>query len=71
MKINSIPETEPLYTIVKSRVINIEKVKDKEERKYWRELKRANRIPDIYMPNDMIIAELKKTIEKEGRGFNG
>lgn len=67
MKLSSIPETEPLYTLIKSRVINIEEIKDKEERKYWRKLKRLNRIPDVYLPNEIIIKELQKTIEKEGK----
>lgn len=67
MKLGSIPETEPLYTLIKSRVINIEEIKDKEERKYWRKLKRLNRIPDVYLPNEIIIKELQKTIEKEGK----
>lgn len=50
IKLNSIPESEPLYTIMKSRVINLNKIKDKNERQYWSELKRINRIPDLYMP---------------------
>ena len=70
MKLGSVPETEPLYTLIKSRVINIEEIKDKEERKYWRKLKRLNRIPDVYLPTEIIISELKKTIEKEGN-ING
>ena len=37
MKLNSIPKEEPLYDIIKSRAINLESIKDKEERKYWRE----------------------------------
>lgn len=71
MKLGSIPESEPLFTIVKSRVVNIDQIKDKEERKYWRNLKRINRIPDIYLPNEVVIEELRKTIESEGRGLNG
>ena len=31
MKLNSIPKDEPLYEIIKSRTINIAKIKDKEE----------------------------------------
>ena len=50
-KLRSIPESEPLYTIIKSRTINIAKIKDKEEKKYWRELKEINKIPDIYIPS--------------------
>lgn len=48
MKIQSIPETEPLYKVMKSRTINLSEIKDKEERKYWQELKRINKIPYAY-----------------------
>lgn len=66
-KLNSIPKDEPLFEIIKSRVIKLESIKDKEERKYWRDLKRANRIPDIYKSNDMVYGELKnKLIGKRG-----
>ena len=34
MKLNSIPESEPLYNIIKSRVINISNIKDKNESVY-------------------------------------
>ena len=51
MKFNSIPETEPLFTILKSRAINLGEIKDKEERKHWRKLKNANKIPDLYLSN--------------------
>ena len=47
-KLSSIPENEPLYTIMKSRAINLNKIKDKEERKYWEQLKRDNKIPYAY-----------------------
>lgn len=47
-KIASVPEGEPLYIIMKSRVININKIKDKEERKYWQQLKKENKIPYAY-----------------------
>ncbi len=47
-KIASIPENEPLYKIMKSRAININKIKDKDQRKYWQELKRENKIPYAY-----------------------
>ena len=39
-KLASIPESEPLYTIIKSRTIDLSKIKDKDERKYWSNLKR-------------------------------
>ena len=51
-KIASIPEGEPLYTIMQSRTINISKIKDKEQRKYWQELKRRNKIPYIFYHKD-------------------
>ena len=58
-KLQSIPESEPLHNIIKSRTINIGKIKDKEEKKYWRELKEINRIPDIYIPNQELDKNLK------------
>lgn len=51
-KIASIPEGEPLYVIMKSRAINLNKIKDKEERKYWQELKRINKIPYAFYHKD-------------------
>jgi len=68
MKVNSIPESEPLYKVLKSRSINLEKIKDKEERKYWRELKRVNKIPDIYLSIDEIYRDIKE--ELGGRNGN-
>ena len=65
-KLKSIPESEPLYKIIKSRTIELTKIKDKEERKYWRELKRVNAIPDIYKSNEEIDRELKKTVKNNG-----
>lgn len=59
-KLGSIPESEPLYTIIKSRTIELSKIKDKEERKYWRELKRINKIPDIYLSNIELDQRLKE-----------
>lgn len=67
MKLNSIPKDEPLYEIIKSRTINLSKIKDKEERKYWRELKRINRIPDEYKTNE----EIEKEIKKELKNYEG
>ena len=63
-KLNSIPKNEPLYDIIKSRVIKLESIKDKEEKKYWQDLKNANKIPDIYKSNDLINNELKKAMSK-------
>ena len=68
MKIGSIPESEPLYNIIKSRVINISKIKDKNERKYWQELKRANKIPDIYLSNDELDINLKSALRNNNIG---
>ena len=65
MKLASIPETEPLYKTMQSRVINLAKIKDKEEKKYWSKLKNENRIPDVYLPQEVINARLKSQI-KEG-----
>lgn len=64
IKFNSVPESEPLYTILKSRTINLAKIKDKEERKYWSELKRLNRIPSEYISTNEIMLDLSK-ISKE------
>ena len=66
MKLNSMPETEPLYKIIKSRTINLAKVKDKEEKKYWRELKKINKIPDIYKSNEELDFEIKEQIKNSG-----
>ena len=62
MKISSVPETEPLFKILRSRAIDLSKIKDKEERRYWRELKKVNKIPDIYLSINEIERELKKQI---------
>lgn len=62
MKLSSVPESEPLYKIIKSRSIDLAKIKDKEERKYWRELKRINKIPDIYLSIEEINRELAKQV---------
>lgn len=67
-KMGSIPESEPLYKIIKSRTINISKIKDKEERKYWQELKRINQIPEIYLPTSEINKRLEQFI-KNKRGI--
>lgn len=71
IKLNSIPEEEPLYKIIKSRTINVDSIKDKDERKYWRELKRINKIPDIYKTNEEIQTEIKETFKggKNGKGL--
>lgn len=57
-KFSSIPEDEPLYKILKSRTINISKIKDKNEKKYWTELKKINEIPSEYLSVDEIMGNL-------------
>ena len=68
IKLNSLPESEPLYTIIKSRSINVNKIKDKDERKHWRELQKINRIPDIYRSNEEIQQEMKKALKNNKLG---
>lgn len=72
MKLNSLPESEPLYNVIKSRVVNISKIKDKGERKHWRELKRENAIPDIYLSTEEINKKIKDEVkgEKNGNKFS-
>lgn len=60
MKFNSIPESEPLYTIIKSRTINTSEIKDKEEKKYWKKLKKINAIPSEYLSTREIMLDLTK-----------
>lgn len=64
-KMASIPENEPLHTIIKSRAINPAKIKNKEERKYWQELKRINEIPQLYLPIKEIDQRLHEFIQKK------
>ena len=59
-KIFNIPENEPLYKIIKSRTINTAKIKNKEEREYWQEMKRINEIPQVYLP----IKEINKRLQE-------
>ena len=63
MCMGSIPEDEPIYNTIKSRVINIGKIKDKHERRYWEEQKRLNRIPDQYLAKKEIDSKIKKKIK--------
>lgn len=62
MKLSSIPEDEPLFKIIKSRIIDLGQIKDKDERKYWRDLKRINAIPDIYKSSSELDIELKSKL---------
>lgn len=66
MKLNSIPETEPLYNLIKSRIINPATIKDKEERKYWRKQKQINKIPDIYLSNEELDFNVKEMLKHTG-----
>lgn len=58
-KFGSVPESEPLYTRIKARTINLAKIKDKEERRYWRDLKRIYAIPSEYISTREILEDLK------------
>ena len=69
-KLGSIPKDEPLYDIIKSRTINLSSIKNKDERKYWRELKRINQIPQIFISTDEIYRELKSKA-KESKYLGG
>ena len=69
-KLGSVPKTEPLYDIIKSRTINIASIKDKEERKYWRELRRINQISQIFIPTKEVFDNLKGRL-KETRQLGG
>lgn len=64
-KMSSIPENEPLYKIIKSRTIDTAKIKDKEERKYWQELKKINEIPQIYLPLEEIDRKLNEFVNRK------
>ena len=59
-KFSSMPESEPIYKIIKSRKIDLSKIKDKNEKKYWSELKRNNAIPSEYLSTEEIIRNLSK-----------
>ena len=66
MKISSVPESEPLYNIIKSRTIKLSSIKNKDEKKYWGELKEKNKIPAIYLPTEELDRELKESIKERG-----
>ena len=69
-KLGSIPESEPLYKILKSRSIDLSKIKDKDERKYWQELKRLNEIPPIFISDEEQNRNLE-SIVKNNKMFGG
>lgn len=64
-KMGSIPKSEPLYDIIKSRTINTAKIKNKEERKYWQDMKKINKIPEIYLPTSEINKRLEQFIKSK------
>lgn len=66
MKLSSIPKTEPYYETIKARAIRLGTIKDKEERKYWVELKKQHKIPEIYIPIQEIESELKEKMKNGG-----
>lgn len=68
-KLGSIPKDEPLYEILKSRTININAIKDKDEKKYWRELRRINEIPQVYLSNIEINSNLKEFVKQNKGGM--
>lgn len=63
-KFSSIPESEPIHTILKSRTINLSKIKDKEEKKYWSQLKKNNRIPDEYISTQELMLNLSEYVKE-------
>lgn len=67
-KLSSIPKSEPLYDIIKSRTINIAKIKDKDEKRYWQEQKRINEIPQIFLSNREIDSILKNAMKNNKIG---
>lgn len=64
-KMSSIPESEPLYKIIKARTIDTAKIKNKDERKYWQELKKINEIPQIYLPLEEIDRKLNDFVNRK------
>jgi hypothetical protein len=66
MKLASLPETEPLYKIMQSRIISTNSIKDKEQKRYWQKMKSENRIPDIYLPSEYINRRAKSQIKEGG-----
>lgn len=65
-KLASIPESEPLFHIIKSRSIKLEEIKDKEERKYWAKQKELNKIPSIYITTQEIEQEMNNKLKNGG-----
>ena len=66
IKISSIPENEPLFRLIRSLTVKLSKIKNKEERKYWAELKRMNKIPQIYLSSRELDGILKQEVRESG-----
>jgi len=64
-KMSSIPKSEPLYDIIKSRTINPNTIKNKDERKYWQDMKRVNEIPQVYLPIKEVDRRLHEFIKQK------
>lgn len=62
-KISNIPENEPLYNRIKSRVMKINEIKDKDMRKFWQEQRAAYRIPQIYLSSEELDQNLKEELK--------
>ncbi len=65
-KISSIPESEPLFTRIKSRVMNLNEINDKEQRKFWSKQRETYKIPQIYLSSQELDANLKEELKKNG-----
>ena len=74
MCMGSIPESEPMFNIIKARIINVGKIKNKDERKYWEEQKRLNKIPDQYLSKKELNKDIQSKIKlggfTNGKRFN-
>lgn len=62
-KISNIPEKEPLYNRIKSRVIRVNEIKDKELRNFWQEQREAYKIPQIYLSTQELDLKLKEELK--------
>lgn len=62
-KISNIPENEPLYNRIKSRVMRINEIKDKDMRKFWQEQRQTYKIPQIYLSSEELDQKLKEELK--------
>lgn len=62
-KISNIPENEPLYNRIKSRVIKINQIKDKDMQNFWQEQKATYKIPQIYLSSEELDQRLKEELK--------